>query len=151
MTSGSGCLGTAAILSGSNSGSLATIGMTWRPRATNEIPGSGATRPPVPATAIGLISDVVQPTTTATGLVILDMTYDSAYLGSGSAAAEAAFNDGALYMGMYSGSGSWAMTGTGSGTWNNTADSAPTSLAGLGVGSWARTPPMSGWLSTTAP
>ncbi len=53
VTSGSGCLGTAAIFSGSNSGSLATIGMTWRPRATNEIPGSGATRPPVPATAIG--------------------------------------------------------------------------------------------------
>ena len=63
VTSGSGCLGTVAtILAGTNgTGVGTTVGMSWRPRATNEIPGT-ATHPPIPAGSTGLVSDVVKVT-----------------------------------------------------------------------------------------
>ena len=109
VNAGSGCLGTAAtILSGTNSGSAVTIGMTWRPRASvDEIPGHTSG----PAPKGGLISDVVQPSGfNSSDYVVLDMTYSAALLNEPAATAYA---DGALYMGKYAGAGNtWINAGS---------------------------------------
>ena len=72
--SGQGCLGSVAtILAGTNAGSATTVTMAWRPRATDEIPGT-AGHPPIPGGATGLISDVVKVAGVGSSdLVVLEM------------------------------------------------------------------------------
>ena len=113
VASGNGCLGTVAtILAGTNnSGSATTVTMAWRPRATDEIPGT-AGHPPIPGAATGLISDVVKVTGVGSSdLVVLEMTYS---LAGGTAAANQAYADGFLYLGEYP-------DATGSSVWSNPA------------------------------
>jgi hypothetical protein len=132
VQTGSGCLGTTAtILSGSNGGGgTNTITMAWRPRATDETPGT-ATHPPIPAGAIGLISDVVQlGGFNPTDAVVLQMNFDAALLGTDSP--QLAFDSNALYIGKYTAGSTW----TNAGSINEGITNAPSSNLASDVGEY---------------
>ncbi len=103
VTSGAGNLGTmATILSGSNnSGSTETVAMTWRTRATGELPGSATSPPMSPANgAYFLTSDVMQLTgpVRGTDTYVLQMSFSPTALGGQSSVSTEA-EDGDLYLG----------------------------------------------------
>ena len=76
--------------------------MAWRPRANDELPGGSPSSPPLPSGMFGLVSDVVKITGVGSSdLVVLEMAYS---FPGGAGPAQTAYNDGALYLGEYSGS-----------------------------------------------
>ncbi len=106
VTSGVGNLGTVAtILAGSNNSTpIATVGMTWRTRAGNELPGT-ATSPPMGPHAGYLSSDVMQlsgigvSSGTTTDVYVLQMSYSSGVFPGSTP--QSNFTSGYLWLGTY--------------------------------------------------
>ena len=87
------------------SGSTATVGMTWRTRATDEIPGT-AKSPPMGNRAGFLVSDVVQlsgmglsGTNGATDTYVMEMSFDPTQFKASSVLNN--FQNGNLFLGTY--------------------------------------------------
>jgi hypothetical protein len=102
VTGGPANLGTAAkILAGTNgTGNTVTVSMTWRTRATDELPGS-ATEPPMVPNGQWLASDVVQVNGIGEGdAYAMQMTFDTALFGSRELTD---FNCGFLWLGSFNG------------------------------------------------
>jgi hypothetical protein len=97
LTAGNGALGSECGIMDVGSGAAgSTATMQWRTRATNEMAPT-ATHPPVPAGAIGMISDIAD-VTGVTGTYVLQMTYDDSMFGGSQAGKHSAFMGDALYL-----------------------------------------------------
>ncbi len=103
VTGGAGNLGSVAtILAGTNSsGSQVTVSMTWRTRATDELPAT-AQEPPMSTTGRWLASDVVQVAGIPDGeAYAMQVTYDTALLDNADATYN--FNAGWMWLGSFDG------------------------------------------------